>query len=129
MDFSFTPEQESFRVRLRGWLEHNKAEVFGHSSDPLAERDEDGDTRWQKMLEWHRRLYGEGYVALHWPKEWGGGGASLVEQAIYQDEALRLGLPLYGANQLAIDRIGPTLMFFGTEEQKQRYLQKMLTGE
>lgn len=129
MDFRFTPEQEQFRARLRAWLERNKAEVFGHDSDPLAERDEDSDTRWQRMLAWHRRLYEADYVALHWPKEWGGAGAGLVEQAIYQDEALRLGLPLYGANQLAIDRIGPTLMFFGTDGQKRRYLPPMLTGE
>ncbi|MGE0827112.1 MAG: acyl-CoA dehydrogenase family protein [Candidatus Binatia bacterium] len=129
MDFNFTPEQEAFRLRLRNWLESNKAEVFGRDSDPLADREEDGDTRWQKLLAWHQRLYESGYVALHWPKEWGGGGASLVEQAIYQDEVLRLGLPLYGANQLAIDRIGPTLMFLGTDEQKRRFLPKMLTGE
>jgi alkylation response protein AidB-like acyl-CoA dehydrogenase len=129
MDFRYTPEQEAFRARLRGWLELNRGEVFGDSSDPLNERDEDSDSRWKKMLEWHRRLYEAGYVALHWPKEWGGGGASLVEQVIYQDEVLRLGLPLYGANQLALDRIGFTLMAFGTEEQKRRYLPKMLTAE
>ena len=129
MDFRYTPEQEAFRTRLRTWLERNKVEVFGHSSDPLSERDEDGEVRWQKMLEWHRRLYEAGYVALHWPKEWGGGGAGLVEQAIYQDEVLRLGLPLYGANQLAIDRIGLTLIFLGNDEQRHRYLPKMLTGE
>jgi len=129
MDFRYTPEQEEFRTRLRTWLEQNRAEMFGDSSDPLAERDEDSDSRWQKMLEWHRRLYQAGYVALHWPKEWGGGGAGLVEQAIYQDEVLRLGLPLYGANQLAIDRIGLTLIFLGNDEQRHRYLPKMLTGE
>jgi alkylation response protein AidB-like acyl-CoA dehydrogenase len=129
MDFRFTLEQEAFRVRLREWLERNKAEVFGHDSDPTADRDEDSDTRWLKTREWHRRLYEAGYVALHWPKEWGGGGANLVEQAIYQDEVLRLGLPLYGANQLALDRIGPTLMFLGTEEQRHRFLPKMLTAE
>ena len=129
MDFTFTSEQEAFRAHLRSWLERNKADVFGRDSDPLADRDEDGDARWQKMLEWHRRLYGAGYVALHWPKEWGGGGASLVEQVIYQDEVLRLGLPLYGANQLALDRIGFTLMGFGTDELKHRFLPKMLTAE
>lgn len=129
MDFRYTSEQEAFRTRLRSWLEFNKKEVFGDSSDPLNECDEDGDSRWRKILEWHRRLYEAGYVALHWPKEWGGGGASLVEQVIYQDEVLRLGLPLYGANQLALDRIGFTLMAFGTEEQKRRYLPKMLTAE
>lgn len=129
MDFTFTPEQEAFRVHLRGWLERNKAEVFGHDSDPIADREENDEARWQKMLEWHRRLHAADYVALHWPKEWGGGGASLVAQVIYQDEVLRLGLPLYGANQLALDRIGFTLMGFGTDEQKHRFLPKMLTAE
>jgi alkylation response protein AidB-like acyl-CoA dehydrogenase len=129
MDFRYTSEQDAFRTHLRNWLELNKKEVFGDSSDPLNERDEDSDSRWKKMLEWHRRLHEANYVALHWPKEWGGGGASLVEQVIYQDEVLRLGLPLYGANQLALDRIGFTLMAFGTEEQKRRYLPRMLTAE
>src|SRR5208337_4200582 len=87
------------------------------------------DGRWNQLLDYHRRLYQAGYVALHWPKEWGGGGASMIDQAIYQDEVLRLALPLYGANQLAIDRIGPTIMHLGTEQQKKRYLLKMLTGE
>ena len=90
------------------------AEVFGDTRDPLAQTDEDGERRWQRTKEWHRRLYEAGYVALHWPKEWGGGGADLVEQAIYQDEVLKRGLPLYGANQLAIDRIGPTLILWAT---------------
>ena len=129
MDFRYTPEQEAFRERLSAWLDRNMAEVFGDARDPLAQTDEDAERRWQRTKEWHRRLYEAGYVALHWPKEWGGGGADLVEQAIYQDEVLKRGLPLYGANQLAIDRIGPTLMFMGNDEQRQRYLHKMLTAE
>ena len=129
MDFRYTPEQEAFRERLSTWLDRNMAEVFGDARDPLAQTDEDAERRWQRTKEWHRRLYEAGYVALHWPKEWGGVGADLVEQAIYQDEVLKRGLPLYGANQLAIDRIGPTLMFMGNDEQRQRYLAKMLTAE
>ena len=134
MDFSFTPEQEAFRARLREWFEQTSAELFGRRGDGMGAStasllDVSDDTRWQRLREYHQRLYDAGYVALHWPREWGGGGASLIEQAIYQDEALRLGLPLYGANQLAIDRIGPTLIVLGTEEQKKRYLHKMLTGE
>lgn len=131
MDFSFTPEQEAFRKRLREWLETNSAEVFGSrraAGSAGAEMGSDNE-RWARLLEYHRRLFVAGYVALHWPKEWGGGGAGLVEQAIYQDEVLRLGLPLYGANQLAIDRIGPTLIHLGTEEQRKRFLPKMLSGE
>ena len=134
MDFSYTPSQESFRAELRTWLESNSQEVFGKGSEGLGGStasllDVRDDGRWNQMLDYHRRLYQSGYVALHWPKEWGGGGADLVEQSIYQDEVLRLGLPLYGANQLAIDRIGPTIMLMGTDEQKQRHLQPMLTGE
>jgi alkylation response protein AidB-like acyl-CoA dehydrogenase len=134
MDFSYTPEQEAFRSTLREWLEKNSAEVFGRQGENLGGStasllDVRDDERWEQLLEYHRRLYKAGYVALHWPKEWGGGGAGLVEQAIYQDEVLRLGLPLYGANQLAIDRIGPTIMLMGTEEQKKRHLLPMLTGE
>jgi len=131
MDFSYTPEQEAFRARLRDWLETNASEVFGTNREALSSSATlaGDDERWHRVREWHRRLYQAGYLALHWPKEWGGAGAGLVEQAIYQDEALRLGLPLYGANQLAIDRIGPTIIFLGNDEQRRRYLPKMLTGE
>ena len=134
MDFSYTPEQESLRSELRGWLEKTSGEIFGAGGENLGGStasllDVRDDERWNQMLDYHRRLHKAGYVALHWPREWGGGGAGLVEQAIYQDEVLRLGLPLYGANQLAIDRIGPTIMLMGTEEQKKRHLLPMLTGE
>ncbi|HSR57902.1 MAG TPA: acyl-CoA dehydrogenase family protein, partial [Candidatus Binataceae bacterium] len=109
-------------------------EIFGRRGDALGAStasllDVRDDGQWNKMLRYHRALQDAGYVALHWPKEWGGGGAGLVEQAIYQDEVLRMGLPLYGANQLAIDRIGPTIMLMGTEAQKKRFLKPMLTGE
>jgi alkylation response protein AidB-like acyl-CoA dehydrogenase len=130
MDFRYTQQEEAFRAKLHAWLEQTSAEVFGRgqagSTSPLETGD---DRRWQRLLEYHRRLYEAGYVALHWPKEYGGGGATLMEQAIYQDEVLSYGLPLYGANQLAIDRIGPTLFFMGTPAQKERYLHKMLAGE
>jgi alkylation response protein AidB-like acyl-CoA dehydrogenase len=134
MDFRYTTEEEAFRSKLHSWIETTSAEVFGRGKDGLGAStasllDVGDDTRWQRLKEYHRRLYDAGYVALHWPKEHGGGGATLMEQAIYQDEVLSFALPMYGANQLAIDRIGPTLMFMGTDEQKRRYLHKMLTGE
>jgi alkylation response protein AidB-like acyl-CoA dehydrogenase len=132
MDFNYTPEQEAFRAQLRSWLERNRTEVFGPGglrNSTTSPVDGVDDVQWERLLEYHRRLYQAGYVALHWPKEWGGGGAGPVEQAIYQDEVLRLGLPIYGANHLAIDRIGPTLILFGTDEQRRRYLPRMLTAE
>ncbi|HEX4208839.1 MAG TPA: acyl-CoA dehydrogenase family protein [Candidatus Binataceae bacterium] len=131
MDFRYTPEEEAFRAKIHNWLQTTSAEVFGrgHNLGSPANLASGDDRRWLRMLEYHKRLYDSGYVALHWPKEYGGGGATLMEQAIYQDEVLSFSLPLYGANQLAIDRIGPTLMFMGTKAQKERYLLKMLTGE
>ena len=112
----------------------NSAEVFGRKRDSVGKTtasllDVGDDGRWKQMLEYHRRLNDAGYIALHWPKEWGGAGAGIIEQSIYQDEVLRLGLPLYGANRLALDRIGPTIAFMGNEEQRRRFLPKMLTGE
>jgi alkylation response protein AidB-like acyl-CoA dehydrogenase len=133
MDFNYTSEQHQFRIRLRGWLEKTSAEVFGtngnrgHGSLETRFFGRD-DQHWSQALDYHRRLLGAGYLALHWPKEWGGAGAGIVEQSIYQDEALRLGLPLYGANQFAIDRIGPTLIALGTHAQKKRFLPHMLTA-
>ncbi|HVN29261.1 MAG TPA: acyl-CoA dehydrogenase family protein [Candidatus Binataceae bacterium] len=134
MDFNYTPEQREFRSQLRCWMETTAAEVFevnGTRSEASTESRFFGrdDADWSRALEYHRRLNRAGYLALHWPREWGGAGAGLVEQAIYQDEALRMGLPLYGANQFAIDRIGPTLILLGTEAHKKRFLAPMLTGE
>jgi alkylation response protein AidB-like acyl-CoA dehydrogenase len=134
MDFSYTPEQDKFRAQVRAWLEKNSAEVFGRGGDGLGAStasllDVRDDERWAQLKEYHRRLYQAGYAALHWPKEWGGTGAGVIEQSIYQDEVLRLGLPLYGANQLALDRIGPTIAYMGNDQQRQRFLPKMLTGE
>jgi alkylation response protein AidB-like acyl-CoA dehydrogenase len=134
MDFDYTPQQQKFRSATREWLESTVAELFAEAVDSAHPSIESllythDDGIWRRMLEYHRRLHAAGYLALHWPKQWGGAEAGVVEQSIYQDEVLRLGLPLYGANNFAIDRIGPTIMMLGTDEQKQRYLAPMLTGE
>jgi alkylation response protein AidB-like acyl-CoA dehydrogenase len=134
MDFNYTAQQQDFRSNLRGWLEKTSADVFGTNGDRYNGSLESrffgrDDKQWEQALEYHRRLYRAGYLALHWPVEWGGASAGLVEQSIYQDEALRLGLPLYGANQFAIDRIGPTLILLGTDAQKKRFLPHMLTAD
>ncbi len=134
MDFDYTPEQEQFRSRVRAWMEATASELFGELIASASVTVESllysrNDQLWEKILKYHRRLHEAGYLALHWPKKWGGSEAGVVEQSIYQDEALRLGLPLYGANNFAIDRIGPTIMLLGTEEQKKRYLAPMLSGE
>jgi alkylation response protein AidB-like acyl-CoA dehydrogenase len=132
MDFSLTPAQDAFRAELRAFLERQRAELFGRAglaSNSVSFLDVTDDAAWECLMEYHRRLNQAGYLALHWPKEYGGAGADPVTLAIYQDEVLRLGLPMYGANQVAIDRIGPTIILMGTEAQRRRYLPAMLTGE
>jgi alkylation response protein AidB-like acyl-CoA dehydrogenase len=132
MDFSLTPRQEAFRAELRAFLERQQVELFGRaglSSNSISFLDVTDDAAWERLMEYHRRLNQAGYLALHWPKEYGGAGADPVTLAIYQDEVLRLGLPMYGANQVAVDRIGPTIILMGTDEQRRRYLPGMLTGD
>ena len=77
---------------------------------------------------WHRTLYEAGYVGMLWPKEYGGRGATPMQQAIVQDEMARASAPP-PINGLGIGFIGPTIIVHGTEAQKQRYLKKMLTAE
>src|SRR5579884_1136628 len=71
MDFRYTPEEEAFRTKLHSWLEKTRAEVFGRGGELGASTasllDVGDDARWMRLLEYHRRLYEAGYVALHWP--------------------------------------------------------------
>jgi alkylation response protein AidB-like acyl-CoA dehydrogenase len=124
MDLSFTPEQETLRRQVRTWL---KANV------PVRERDaqplEHGDPkRIQALKDWQRKLYDAGYVAMGWPKEYGGHGADVVQQTIVNEELVLARAPgLIG--MMGIQMVGPTLMKFGGEEQKRRYLPRILTAE
>ena len=124
MDLSFTPEQETFRRRVRTWIKANL---------PARERDaqplEPGDPkRIREMKEWQRKLYDAGYVAMGWPKAYGGHDADVVQQTIVNEEMVVARAPgLIG--MMGIQMVGPTLMKFGTEAQKQRYLPRILTAE
>jgi alkylation response protein AidB-like acyl-CoA dehydrogenase len=77
---------------------------------------------------WHRQLYDAGYVGMGWPREYGGRGATPMQQAIVADELARINAPP-GLNQLGISIVGPTIIVHGTEAQKQRYLRNILTAD
>ncbi len=124
MDFNWTPEQEAYRMEVRKWLEANQP-------PPLAQIDEENsgdDAAWARLKAWHKKLYDAGWAGLTWPKEYGGRGATFIEQVIFQQELGRLGLPM-GCNVLGVIMNGPALMQWGTEEQKKRYLQPILAGD
>jgi alkylation response protein AidB-like acyl-CoA dehydrogenase len=114
MDLNYSPEDRAFREKTRRWLEAN---LPTEDLKTLAER-----------KAWHRKLYEAGYVGMLWPQEYGGWGATAMQQAIVQDEMARIQAPP-AINGLGIGFIGPTIIVHGTTAQKQRYLKKMLTAE
>jgi alkylation response protein AidB-like acyl-CoA dehydrogenase len=125
MDLTFTAEQEAFRLRLRRWLEQNLPPGWGTDDyPPFASYEEEVAF----MREWQNRLYRAGWVGLSWPREYGGQGATLVEQAIYNQEMARVRAPEL-VNKVGVNNVGPTLFMYGTEEQKQRFLAKILSAE
>jgi alkylation response protein AidB-like acyl-CoA dehydrogenase len=120
MDLTFNERERAFREELRGWLAENRPEA-----EPV-EGSEEEQFAWRRA--WQRRLYDAGWAAPAWPAEYGGRGASLAESAIYFEElgAARVPLP---ANVLGLLLGGPTLMVWGTDAQKDRYLAPILSGE
>jgi alkylation response protein AidB-like acyl-CoA dehydrogenase len=126
MDFTLTPEQKSFRDEVRHWLAKNLDE------DWVARLRQGSDVprpeAYQLLRDWQRRMYEAGFVGLTWPKEAGGRGLTFMEEMILHEEmALRKAPPVL--NILAIGMAGPTIIAYGTEEQKKRYPPKMLSCE
>jgi alkylation response protein AidB-like acyl-CoA dehydrogenase len=127
MDFNWSAEDEAFRHELRSWLKAN-APKEQKSDDGLGMMREDGAEDWQHRLKWHRKMHDAGWVGISWPKEYGGRGATFVQQLIYGEEMARVNTPAL-VNGLGIMLVGPTLIHWGTEEQKKRYVPKILSGE
>jgi len=107
VDLRDTPEEAAFRADLRAWIEANL---------PAEPR------------EWSRELYDAGYAGLTWPKEYGGADAPYSHLAIFLEETARAEAPTH-VNVIGLGMAGPTIMTHGTEEQKSRYLPKILSAE
>ncbi|HZR84309.1 MAG TPA: acyl-CoA dehydrogenase [Candidatus Binatia bacterium] len=125
MDFAYTAEQERFRAEVRTFLERALPAGWGTASyRPPREAAEivAFDRAFQK------KLYDAGYSGLSWPKEYGGRGASLVEQIIFMEETARAKAPL-PVNLAGLTMAGPVLIKHGTEKQKARFLRPILTSD
>jgi alkylation response protein AidB-like acyl-CoA dehydrogenase len=124
MDFNYNADDEAFRAELRSWLEANKQ--FAPAQTNILAEEGAGD--WEARVRWHKKLNEGRLVAVNWPKEYGGRGATVLQRQIFREELDRLGLtePFIG---MGISLLGPTLIHWGTEEQKQRYIPKILAGE
>jgi alkylation response protein AidB-like acyl-CoA dehydrogenase len=119
MDLSLSPSEREFRDEVRTWLEENHPgpEPEGSLEEVMAFR-----------REWQGRLHEAGWAGISWPKEYGGRGATLIEQAIFVGEAARQEAPS-PANVLGLAMGGPVVIAHGTDEQKARYLEPILTAE
>jgi alkylation response protein AidB-like acyl-CoA dehydrogenase len=119
VDLSLTAEEQAFRDELRAWLDENHpgpAPKGGDQEQFLFER------------EWQRKLHAAGWAGVAWPKEYGGRGATLIEQAIFGEEMARAKAPR-PANVLGLVMGGPVVIAHGSEEQKERFLEPILSSE
>jgi alkylation response protein AidB-like acyl-CoA dehydrogenase len=119
MDLKFTPEEEQYRDKVRSWLADNV---------PRGHFEGDRDQWIERAKEWQRKVHAAGYLALGWPKEYGGQALDPIRQVIVNEEMSRARAPLL-ANHNGLGMLGPTLITWGTDEQKRRYLPKILTAE
>jgi alkylation response protein AidB-like acyl-CoA dehydrogenase len=118
VDLTLSPSEEAFRDEVRAWLADNHP----------GEMPEDENEAFEFSRRWQRKLHEAHWAGLSWPKEYGGRGATLIEQAIFFEEMTRAKAPRV-ANVLGLVMGGPVVITHGTEAQKKRYLEPILSGE
>jgi alkylation response protein AidB-like acyl-CoA dehydrogenase len=124
MDLNLTPEEEKFRDECKAWLAANVPEPFAGT----GLNEEENAEAVEYLQAWQKKVFDNGWAGISWPKAYGGRGATLIEQSIFQEEWAKANAPIL-INVLGLSLIGPTIIAVGTEEQKQRYLPKILSGE
>ena len=124
MDLSFTPEEERYRTRVREFLKDNLPQGWSTPGYELPK----GRALVELLREWQRRLLQHGFVAMAWPKKYGGQGASAVEMAIFNQECARVRAP-GPLNSAAIAQVGPTIIQHGTDAQKRRFLPPIINAD
>ena len=140
MDWTDTPEQSRLRDEIRTFI----AERFPNGYRPLpgpqslepedvygynwpADRRSDDPERREGAMAWAAALAERGWVAPHWPREYGGAGLTVMEELVFAEEFARAGVPMAGG--IGVTLLGPTLIEHGTEEQRREHLPKILSGE
>ena len=118
MDLTLTSGEQAFRDEVRAWLGQNH---------PGPEPDGE-EAKFEFRRAWQRKLHDAGWAGISWPKEYGGRGATLIEQAIFSEEMVRAKAPA-PANVLGLVMGGPVVIAHGTEQQKERFLEPILSGE
>jgi alkylation response protein AidB-like acyl-CoA dehydrogenase len=122
MEIRFSPAEEAFRAEARAWLEANVPRGARPRVEDLA-------ARRAFDLAWQRKMHGAGWAGVSWPREYGGRGASLMEQLIWFEEYARAGAPEITTTFVGLNHAGPTLIACGSEAQKAYHLPRILGGE
>jgi alkylation response protein AidB-like acyl-CoA dehydrogenase len=126
VDLTHSAEDQAFRTEVRTWLEENLAGDFAALKGMGgAGRDHEAH---DERVAWNRHLAAHGWTCLGWPEEHGGRGLSLMQQVIFHEEYARADAPAR-VNHLGEELLGPTLIAFGTEEQKRRFLPPIVRVE
>jgi len=121
MDLNYSPEEAAFRDEVRAWIGANLPDELRDKVLGYRELTKDD------LLRWHKTLAKKGWIAPHWPKEWGGTDWTVVQRYIFEEECGAAGCPPivpFGVRMCA-----PVLLRFGTDAQKQRFLPRMYNGE
>ena len=124
MDFSYPAEVEQFRVELRDWLSANLNDELIAARRPSG-RD---DATFAMLRTWNRNMADAGWAAVSWPREYGGRGATVLEQLVYTEETTRARTPL-PLNVIGMNNIAPAIMQYGTESQKLTLLPRMMRAD
>jgi alkylation response protein AidB-like acyl-CoA dehydrogenase len=127
MDFEYTAAQEAFRKEFRSWLEANLPPdlCLDDAADDRVPSDRE---TYERRRAWQKTMHAAGWVGISWPTEYGGRGASLIERVIWDEEYAAARAPvLPGA--MGLNLVGPTVIHWGTEAQRRRYLPRILSGD
>ena len=124
MDFSYPADVERFRAELREWLSANLTDELIAARRPSGHN----DVVFEKLRTWNRTMADAGWAAVSWPRDYGGRGATVLEQLVYTEETTRARAPL-PLNVIGMNNIAPAIMQYGTESQKTTLLPRMMRAD
>tara|TARA_B100001027_G_scaffold196073_1_gene152735 strand:- start:1071 stop:2297 length:1227 start_codon:yes stop_codon:yes gene_type:complete len=127
MDFNDTPQEAEFRAKCRAWLEAN-AELKTKKTISAKNMNVGNKSLLEAAAEWQKKKYDAGWAMIHWPKEFGGIGATPIERIIWAQEESKFNVPK-GVYEIGLGMAGPVMMEYATDEQKERYLPPMAEGK